>query len=47
MTVAHCAELGGGVTLAPLETESDTQQINRYLLKKVDELELSVRRPTA
>src|SRR3546814_17542342 len=25
------------------DTEGDTQQINRYLLKKVDELELSVR----
>jgi DNA-directed RNA polymerase subunit alpha len=28
---------------APLETQTDTNQLNRYLLKKVDELELSVR----
>jgi DNA-directed RNA polymerase subunit alpha len=42
MTVAHVPS-SGGVTLAPLETESDANQLNRYLLKKVDELELSVR----
>ena len=28
---------------APVETQADTNQLNRYLLKKVDELELSVR----
>ncbi|WP_205481126.1 DNA-directed RNA polymerase subunit alpha [Sphingomonas arenae] len=28
---------------APIETQTDTNQLNRYLLKKVDELELSVR----
>ena len=28
---------------APAETEADANQLNRYLLKKVDELELSVR----
>src|SRR5262245_7005776 len=27
----------------PVETQADTNQLNRYLLKKVDELELSVR----
>ena len=27
----------------PVETQTDTNQLNRYLLKKVDELELSVR----
>ena len=32
----------GGVPAAPAE-EGDTNQLNRYLLKKVDELELSVR----
>jgi DNA-directed RNA polymerase subunit alpha len=32
----------GGVAAAPAE-EGDTNQLNRYLLKKVDELELSVR----
>ena len=32
----------GGVAAAPPE-EGDTNQLNRYLLKKVDELELSVR----
>jgi DNA-directed RNA polymerase alpha subunit len=32
-----------GVAVAPSETPADTNQLNRYLLKKVDELELSVR----
>jgi DNA-directed RNA polymerase subunit alpha len=32
----------GGVSAMP-ETEADANQLNRYLLKKVDELELSVR----
>jgi DNA-directed RNA polymerase subunit alpha len=34
---------GGGMAHAMPETESDANQLNRYLLKKVDELELSVR----
>jgi DNA-directed RNA polymerase subunit alpha len=34
----HAAPMGGGA-----EPESDSNQLNRYLLKKVDELELSVR----
>ncbi|WP_129790930.1 DNA-directed RNA polymerase subunit alpha [Sphingosinicella sp. CPCC 101087] len=32
-----------GVAVAAVETEADANQLNRYLLKKVDELELSVR----
>ena len=32
-----------GVAAAPSETPADANQLNRYLLKKVDELELSVR----
>ncbi|MCP6423202.1 hypothetical protein NL463_28240, partial [Klebsiella pneumoniae] len=35
-----------GIAAAPVagvEPEGDTNQLNRYLLKKVDELELSVR----
>jgi DNA-directed RNA polymerase subunit alpha len=32
-----------GVAAAPTEAPADSNQINRYLLKKVDELELSVR----
>ena len=32
-----------GGALAPVEAETDSNQLNRYLLKKVDELELSVR----
>jgi DNA-directed RNA polymerase subunit alpha len=32
-----------GTALMPAEAESDANQLNRYLLKKVDELELSVR----
>ena len=35
--------VGMSVTAAPIEMTGDTQQINRFLLKKVDELELSVR----
>ncbi|PZU58414.1 MAG: DNA-directed RNA polymerase subunit alpha [Sphingobium sp.] len=34
---------GSGTSAAASEGESDTNTINRYLLKKVDELELSVR----
>jgi DNA-directed RNA polymerase subunit alpha len=40
--IAHAAAIGQAAPAAA-ETQSDTQQINRYLLKKVDELELSVR----
>src|SRR3546814_5013050 len=32
-----------GLAAAPAEAEAESGQINRYLLKKVDELELSVR----
>jgi len=32
-----------GVAMTAMETEADANQLNRYLLKKVDELELSVR----
>jgi DNA-directed RNA polymerase subunit alpha len=32
-----------GVAVAAVESEADANQLNRYLLKKVDELELSVR----
>jgi DNA-directed RNA polymerase subunit alpha len=35
--------IGQASTAAPIETQADTNQLNRYLLKKVDELELSVR----
>ena len=37
------APAAGAAASAAAEGESDTNQINRYLLKKVDELELSVR----
>lgn len=37
------ASAPAGTAIAAIETESDTNQLNRYLLKKVDELELSVR----
>jgi DNA-directed RNA polymerase subunit alpha len=33
----------GGTAAMPVESQTDTNQLNRYLLKKVDELELSVR----
>jgi DNA-directed RNA polymerase subunit alpha len=33
----------GGMAPTAMETQADTNQLNRYLLKKVDELELSVR----
>ncbi|WP_347303483.1 DNA-directed RNA polymerase subunit alpha [Croceibacterium sp. TMG7-5b_MA50] len=39
---ASAPMVGGGGMMVPAE-ESDTNQLNRYLLKKVDELELSVR----
>ncbi len=32
-----------GTVMAPADAEADSNQLNRYLLKKVDELELSVR----
>ena len=40
-TVAAPAMMGAAPTA--IETQADTNQLNRYLLKKVDELELSVR----
>jgi DNA-directed RNA polymerase subunit alpha len=44
MPVTHVggASAGSGIAAVP-ETEADANQLNRYLLKKVDELELSVR----
>lgn len=41
--VPRSAPIGMAAPAAGAEPQSDTQQINRYLLKKVDELELSVR----
>ncbi|MDF2495875.1 DNA-directed RNA polymerase subunit alpha [Sphingomonas sp.] len=41
--VTRSAPVGVAAPAAGAEPVSDTQQINRYLLKKVDELELSVR----
>ena len=43
--VVRSAQPIGGMAapVQPIEVTGDTQQINRYLLKKVDELELSVR----
>jgi DNA-directed RNA polymerase subunit alpha len=35
--------MGGGHHMSALDSEADANQLNRYLLKKVDELELSVR----
>jgi len=35
--------IGTAAAAMPMETQADTNQLNRYLLKKVDELELSVR----
>jgi len=40
--VQQSPTIGMAVPMAPV-SESDTNQLNRYLLKKVDELELSVR----
>ncbi|GAC1582015.1 MAG: DNA-directed RNA polymerase subunit alpha [Sphingomicrobium sp.] len=37
------AMMGQATAASPAETQADTNQLNRYLLKKVDELELSVR----
>ncbi|OYW48336.1 MAG: DNA-directed RNA polymerase subunit alpha [Novosphingobium sp. 12-62-10] len=42
MPVGHVPSVSGGVATHTPE-ESDANQLNRYLLKKVDELELSVR----
>src|SRR5678816_2146694 len=41
--VRQAIPMTAGVAAAPSETPTDTNQLNRYLLKKVDELELSVR----
>jgi DNA-directed RNA polymerase subunit alpha len=43
MAVAAPGAMIGAGALAPAEAETDSNQLNRYLLKKVDELELSVR----
>jgi DNA-directed RNA polymerase subunit alpha len=43
MVVQRSAPVGMAAPAPTGEIASDTQQINRYLLKKVDELELSVR----
>jgi DNA-directed RNA polymerase subunit alpha len=42
LPTGHAPAMGGGMTVHTPE-ESDANQLNRYLLKKVDELELSVR----
>jgi len=41
--MAPSAMIGQPTAAMPVETQADTNQLNRYLLKKVDELELSVR----
>jgi DNA-directed RNA polymerase subunit alpha len=41
--VTRSAPVGQATPVADTAASGDTQQINRYLLKKVDELELSVR----
>jgi DNA-directed RNA polymerase subunit alpha len=41
--ITRSAPVGHAAPAAGAEAAGDTQQINRYLLKKVDELELSVR----
>ena len=41
--MAQSAQLIGMAAAAPTPVSSDSNSINRYLLKKVDELELSVR----
>ena len=43
MAVHHTSMPTGGMASSAIETEADANQLNRYLLKKVDELELSVR----
>jgi DNA-directed RNA polymerase subunit alpha len=45
MAVSAPASSGGmhSGAMTPMEAETDSNQLNRYLLKKVDELELSVR----
>jgi DNA-directed RNA polymerase subunit alpha len=44
--MAASMPMGGGMMgghMSPMDSEADANQLNRYLLKKVDELELSVR----
>src|ERR1044071_2508 len=41
--VRQAVPMTAGVAVAPSESPADANQLNRYLLKKVDELELSVR----
>src|SRR5690349_17379499 len=43
MRAAQPVPMMAGVAAMPMESQTDTNQLNRYLLKKVDELELSVR----
>ncbi|MDB5710633.1 MAG: DNA-directed polymerase subunit alpha [Sphingomonas bacterium] len=43
LVTSRSAPIGHAAPAAAGEASGDTQQINRYLLKKVDELELSVR----
>ncbi len=43
MRAAQPSAMMGGAPAMPMESQTDTNQLNRYLLKKVDELELSVR----
>ncbi len=43
MPVSHTGVSSGAMPTAAVDTEADANQLNRYLLKKVDELELSVR----
>ncbi|HEV2748145.1 MAG TPA: DNA-directed RNA polymerase subunit alpha [Allosphingosinicella sp.] len=43
MAIHHGPMPGGGMAASAMDTEADANQLNRYLLKKVDELELSVR----
>jgi DNA-directed RNA polymerase subunit alpha len=43
MAVTHTSMPTGGVATTVSDVEADANQLNRYLLKKVDELELSVR----
>jgi DNA-directed RNA polymerase subunit alpha len=42
-TMAAAVPMMAGIAIAPRDSESDANMLNRYLLKKVDELELSVR----
>jgi DNA-directed RNA polymerase subunit alpha len=41
--ISRVTQMPTGVATAAIEAQTDANQLNRYLLKKVDELELSVR----